>query len=76
MAKTIAVSDDIYESLSKLKLPDESFSDVIRKSIKKGVRLSDIAGSRTITKEDWQKVTLAFEGQRALDEERKRRLIK
>jgi len=76
VAKTIAVSDDVYESLSKLKLPEESFSDIIRKSLKKGIRLSDIAGSRTITREDWQRVTRAFEGQRALDEERKRRLIK
>ena len=76
MAKTIAVADDVYESLSKLKLPEESFSDIIRKSLKKGIRLSDIAGSRTITKEDWQKVIQAFGEQRALDEERKRRLMK
>jgi len=76
VAKTIAVADDVYESLSKLKLPEESFSDIIRKSLKKGIRLSDIAGSRTITKEDWQKVIQAFGEQRALDEERKRRLMK
>ncbi len=55
MAKTIAVSDDVYDLLVKSKLPNESLSDVIRRSIKKGVRLSDIAGSKTISEENWKK---------------------
>jgi len=75
MAKTIAVSDDVYELLVKSKLPNESFSDVIRRVLKKGMKLSDIAGSRTITKEDWEKVTKAFENQRKLDEERRKQLM-
>jgi len=74
MAKTIAVSDDVYELLVKSKLPNESFSETIRRTLKKGMKLSDIAGSRTVTKEDWEKVTKAFEIQRKLDEERKKRL--
>ena len=56
MAKNIAVSDDVYELLRKVKLPGESFSDVIRRGIKQGAKLSDIKGSRTISKEDWIKV--------------------
>ena len=61
MAKTIAVSDDVYELLVKSKLPNESFSETIRRALKKGMKLSDVAGSRTVTKEDWEKVTNAFE---------------
>jgi predicted CopG family antitoxin len=75
MAKTIAVSDDVYELLVKSKLPNESFSDVIRRALKKGMKLSDIAGSRTITKEDWKKVEKAFEIQRKLNEEKRRQLM-
>lgn len=52
MAKTIAVSDDVYEVLAKIKLPGESFSDVIRRSLRKGARLSDIAGSKTISRKE------------------------
>jgi len=64
MTKTIAVSNDVYELLVKSKLPNESFSDVIRRALKKGMKLSDIAGSRTVTKEDWKKATKAFEIQK------------
>lgn len=35
MAKTIAVSDDVYEMLSKAKMKGESFSDVIRRLLKR-----------------------------------------
>ena len=75
MAKTIAVSNEVYELLLKSKLHNESFSETIRRALKKGMRLSDIAGSRTVTKEDWEKVTKAFELQRKLDEERTKRLM-
>ncbi|MGC8997802.1 MAG: antitoxin VapB family protein [Candidatus Bathyarchaeia archaeon] len=75
MAKTIAVSDDVYELLLKAKLPNESFSDVIRRSIKKGMRISDIACSKTISEEDWEKVLKAFEPQRKADEEKRRKLL-
>ena len=56
MAKNIAVSNDVYELLRKVKLPSESFSDVIRRGLKQGMRLSDIKGSRTISREDWVKI--------------------
>jgi len=76
MAKTIAVSDDVYELLVKAKLPNESFSDVIRRSIKKGMKISDIAGSKTISEEDWKKVLEAFQPQIKIDEEKRRKLLK
>jgi predicted CopG family antitoxin len=75
VAKTIAVSDDVYDLLVKSKLPNESFSDVIRRSLRKGMRLSDIAGSRTVNKEDWKKVANAFGRQKTIDEKRRRRLL-
>lgn len=56
MAKNIAVSNDVYELLTKVKLPGESFSDVIRRQFKQGARLSDIRGSRTISKQEWLKL--------------------
>lgn len=64
MAKTIAVSDEVYELLRKAKLPSESFSSVIRRSLRKG-KLSEIGGSGTITRIDWDKAKkylLAAEG--------------
>lgn len=52
MAKTIMISDEVYEELKKLKGPGESFSDVIKKllSLRRG-RLLEIAGSKTVTEE-------------------------
>jgi len=41
MAKTIAISDDVYEMLSKAKMKGESFSDVIRRLLKRQT-ISDI----------------------------------
>jgi predicted CopG family antitoxin len=56
MAKTIAVSDDVYQLLKKVKLPGESFSDVIRRGLDRGVKLTDNYGSGTISKANWIKV--------------------
>jgi predicted CopG family antitoxin len=53
MAKTIAVSDEVYELLRRSKLPGESFSAVIKRNLKRG-RISDIAGSMTLTRSDWE----------------------
>jgi len=75
MAKTIAISDEAYEKLVKIKLPGESFSDVIIKTLKRA-GLSDIAGSKTVTKKEWKRVVKAFQAQRELDERRRRRLMK
>ncbi|RLI40456.1 hypothetical protein DRO59_09280 [Candidatus Bathyarchaeota archaeon] len=76
MARTIAVSDDVYELLVKSKLPNESFSDVIRRSLKKGMRLSDIAGSLTISKEEWDRVEKVFENQKRMDAEKRNKLLR
>lgn len=54
MARTIAVSNEVYEMLKKIKLPDESFSDVIMKLIKRRGSLLDIVGSKIITEKGWK----------------------
>ncbi|MBX8635164.1 MAG: hypothetical protein KIS30_05045 [Thermoplasmata archaeon] len=51
MAKTIAVSDEVYKLLKKSKLPNESFSSVIKRNFKKS-EISDIAGRKTISRVD------------------------
>ena len=54
MAKTIAISDDVYELLSGSKMPGESFSDVIRRRLRRAP-LSELAGKRTLTTEEWER---------------------
>lgn len=76
MAKTIAVSDEVYELLKKFKLPGESFSDTIKRVLKRGGRLTDIIGTKTITKEDWLLVKQRFNQLTKLELQRKERLIR
>ena len=53
MARTIAISDEVYELLKRAKLPGESFSTVIKRNLRRG-RLSEIAGTSILSVEDWQ----------------------
>jgi len=39
-----------------------SFSEITRVPSKRGIKLSDIAGSKTVTKKGWRKAVQAFEG--------------
>lgn len=55
MAKTIAVSDETYELLKHLKGENESFSGLITRSIKKRSSLMSIAGSGTLSYDDWKR---------------------
>ena len=56
LAKTIAVSNEVYEVLKKIKLPGESFSDVIMRLIKRRGSLLDIVGSNTVAEDGWKNV--------------------
>jgi hypothetical protein len=40
------------------------------------MKLSDIAGSQTISKEDWERVVKAFEPKKRADEEKRKRLLR
>ncbi|HDI74059.1 MAG TPA: antitoxin [Candidatus Korarchaeota archaeon] len=76
MARTIMVSDDVYEALKREKRPGESFSEVIRRLLDKNKpRISDLAGRRTITKEEWLEVERAFRAQRELSDRRRNLLL-
>ncbi len=77
MARTIMVSDDVYEALRKEKRTGESFSEVIRRLlIRNRPKISDLSGKRTITKEEWIEVERAFQVQRELSERRRNRLLR
>ncbi len=76
MPKTIMVSDDVYESLKKEKKPGESFSDVIRRLLdKRRPKISELAGKRTVTREEWVEVEEAFRAQRELTDRRRGLLL-
>jgi predicted CopG family antitoxin len=66
VTKDIAISDDVYKLLSGLMLPDESFSDTIRR-LARTPRLSEIASTKTITKEQWLSVEAVFKKQEEED---------
>jgi len=75
LAKTIAVSDEVYELLKKFKLPGESFSDTIKRVLKRGGRLTDLIGTRTITKEEWALVQKRYNQLKVSEIQRKRMLL-
>jgi len=76
LAKNIAVTDDVYKVLNQLKLENESFSDVIKRLLPPKSMLSDIAGSKTFSYQEWSQIQDAFKDQRALDDERMKQLLK
>lgn len=56
MAKTIAVSNEVYVLLKRSRMPGESFSKVIKRTFKRAPSLLDIAGSKILTRADWEAV--------------------
>ena len=76
LAKNIAVSDEVYKILNQLKLVNESFSDVIKRLLPPKSMLLDIAGTKTFSYQEWIEVQSAFKDQRALDDERMKKLLR
>ncbi len=74
MGKVIMVSDEIYNKLKMMKKPGESFTQVISRLITKKPRLMEIAGKKTITKNNWKKIKESFKERDKLDEVRRRYL--
>jgi predicted CopG family antitoxin len=70
MAKTIAVSDEVYKKLKKARMPGESFSSTIRRSLEMRPKLSEIAGTPILSRKDWR------EAQRALAKAERKTLEK
>ena len=75
MAKNIAVSDEVYKVLNQLKLQNESFSEVIKRLLPPKSMLSDIAGTKTFSYQEWKEVQSSFKEQPALDNERMQKLL-
>jgi len=73
MARTLAISDDVYEMVSKVKMKGESFSDVIRSKLLKRQKISDIP--KIFDESEWEKVEKAFGRQKELDAKRLEELL-
>ena len=69
------VTDEVYEALKRMKWKGESFSDVIKRLLKFKPRLMEIAGSKTISRKDWERVKKELSYQKELDEVRRRYLL-
>ena len=72
MAKTIAISDEVYEMLSKAKMKGESFSDVIKRLLKRQ-KISDIP--KILNEEEAETIMRLIEMQKEVDIERVRRTL-
>ncbi|MBO8182960.1 MAG: hypothetical protein H0Z28_09240 [Archaeoglobus sp.] len=70
MAKTIAISDEVYEMLSKAKMKGESFYDVAKRLLRRQ-RISDIP---KILEEEAETIKL-IEMQKEADIDRVRRVL-
>lgn len=70
MAKNIAVADDVYNELKSRKRSDESFSEFLRRLLKTRRMISDLAGSTTMSPEEWVKLKELKEEQAESDKER------
>ncbi len=53
MAKSIALADDVYRDLKRMKREGESFSELIRRLMKNRGEIADLAGSATLTVDEW-----------------------
>ncbi len=72
MTRTLAISDDVYEMVSKAQMRDESFSDVIRRVLTRQ-KISDIP--KIFDEREWETVEKAFGRQKELDTKRLEELL-
>ena len=75
MAKNIALADDVYNELKSLKRRNESFSEFIRRLLKTRRMISDLAGSATMSSEEWLELKELKREQAERDKERAMPLI-
>lgn len=57
MARSLPVSEDVYEMVSKAKLKGESFNDLLRRLLRRQ-KISDTP--KIFDEDDWKKVENAF----------------
>lgn len=75
MAKNIALAEDVYRDLKRMKREDESFSDLIRRLMKTRGVISDLAGTATLSTEEWLELNKLRAKQDAADKKRKELLL-
>ncbi len=66
--KTISITEDVYEELSKLKRPQESFSDELRRLASSKGKISECAGlwANLMTKDEMDSVEKTIEERRKI----------
>lgn len=75
VAKTIALDAEAYELLARSKRPGETFSEVVRRTLRPPSEILDLAGSLSDTPaEVWEQVTRERRAHRRRDENRRTRL--
>lgn len=75
VAKTIALDAEAYELLARSKRPGETFSEVVRRTLRPPSEILDLAGSLSDTPaEVWEQVTRERRAHRRRDENRRARL--
>jgi len=75
LANTIIVSEEVYEMLKKFKRPSESFSDAIKRAIKRCTSITDITGIGIFDENDMAALERIKEEKRLLDLEKKRSML-
>lgn len=74
-AKTVALDAEAYALLARAKRPGETFSEVVRRTLRPPSRISDLAGSlRELPAGAWSEVNREQRAHRRGDAERQRRL--
>ena len=75
VSKTISITEDVYNLLSKMKLEDESFSDAISRLIRSGGKLGECAGLwKDMSKEELEELEAGIKGARRSADERLRKV--
>lgn len=74
-AKTIALDAEAYELLARSKRPGETFSEVVRRTLRPPSEILDLAGSLSGTPPGvWEQITRERRSHRRRDEKRRSRL--
>jgi len=75
MAKNIALADDVYKRLKQIKRKNESFSELMRRILRTRTNISDLAGSATLSAEDWSELMNLQKRQETHDHKRGESLL-
>ncbi|MDF1541334.1 MAG: antitoxin VapB family protein [Candidatus Thorarchaeota archaeon] len=75
MAKNIALAEDVYRDLKRMKRREESFSDLIRRLMRTRGMISDLAGTETLSTEEWLEMKKLKAEQDAADGKRTESLL-